>query len=116
MQIRLRVSCISLPKMMSRSEQQGARIKLGGVGEPLHLRLLSSRNGFTDTSEPFQCVGSLGVSLLATFRWELERLRGAAHPEGFSFWEADFVGIGWLCITNWKPMVAHLAGSLLFSP
>jgi hypothetical protein len=32
-----------LPEIRSRSEQQDTRVELGGVGEPSHLRPLSSR-------------------------------------------------------------------------
>ena len=38
----------------------------------------------------------------------LEKLGGAAHPEGSLLWGADFVEIGWLCIMTWKPMVTRL--------
>jgi hypothetical protein len=54
-------------KMVSRSEQQSIRTKLGGVGEPLHLKLLGLRKGFADPSEPSWCIDSWCVSFLALF-------------------------------------------------
>ena len=78
----------------------------GGVGKPLYLRLLSSRNRFADLSETFQCIGSSGN----------QEARGVARPKKSLLWRADFVGIDWLCIITWRPMVTHLADSLLFSP
>jgi hypothetical protein len=77
---------------------QVMRIELGGVGEPLHLGLLSSR-GLSIFLSPVWYISSLGRSFSTTLV-KAEEARRRACPETSLLWKADFVEIGWVCSIN----------------